>query len=100
MLFGEGPGPGLEIFPELFALERKIAQYNGGVDIFILLAESFSEHLIGLLNVIQDVDFQEHFPHIVAICMLVLCAVLQGAIFEDSQVATFKSQLFIKSLIF
>jgi hypothetical protein len=44
MLFGEGSGPRLEIFPELFTLERKIAHYNGGVDIFILLAESFGEH--------------------------------------------------------
>lgn len=52
MLFEEGSGPGLEIFPELLTFEWKITHYSCGVDIFILLAESFSEHLIRLLNVI------------------------------------------------
>jgi hypothetical protein len=100
MLFEEGSGPGLEIFPELFAREGKVAQYNRSIDIFILLAESFGEHFIWLLNVIQNINFQEHLPHVVAVCVLVLCALLQGAIFEDSQVAAFKAQFLIKSLIF
>ena len=43
MLLLEGSGPGLELFPELFTLEGKVTEDDGGVDVFVLVAVSFCQ---------------------------------------------------------
>jgi hypothetical protein len=43
VLLLEGSGPGLELFPELFALEGKVTEDDGGVNVFVLVAVSFIE---------------------------------------------------------
>lgn len=48
---------------------------------------------------VDDVDFEEHFPHIIPVLVLKFCPLIQSAILEESNVATFQAKFFIKSLI-